>query len=133
MDLITLKHERGLCFSVEVHGHKFLVDMPKDSKGENRGPSPADLLASALGACMGMHMVLYGQTAGLPCEGLEMNLVYNLVQEKDGKRIGAVTIDVNLPANPGGREAALLRAAQNCIVRNTLEKGPEIDIAIVEK
>ena len=62
-----------------------------------------------------------------------MNLVYNLVQEKDRKRIGAVTIDVNLPRNLGEREAALLRAAQNCIVRNTLEKAPEVDIAIVEK
>jgi putative redox protein len=133
MDLITLKHEKGLCFSVEVRGHKFLVDMPKDSKGENQGPSPADLLASALGACMGMHMALYCQTAGLSCEGMEMNLVYNLVQEKDRKRIGAVTIDLNLPQDLGEREAALLRAAQNCIVRNTLEKGPEIDIAIIEK
>ncbi len=133
MDLITLKHEKGLCFSVEVRGHKFLVDMPKDSKGENQGPSPADLLASALGACMGMHMALYCQTVGLSCEGMEMNLVYNLVQEKDRKRIGAITIDVNLSRNFGEREAALLRAAQNCIVRNTLEKGPEIDIDVVEK
>ncbi len=130
MDLITLKHEKGLCFSVQVRGHKFLVDMPKESKGEDRGPSPADLLASALGACMGMHMALYCQTAGLSCEGMEMNLVYNLVQEKDHKRIGTVTIDVSLPRDLGPREAALLRAAQNCIVRNTLEKGLEIDMAI---
>ena len=101
MDLITLKQEKGLCFSVKVRGHKFLVDMPKDSKGENQGPSPADLLASALGACMGMHMALYCQTAGLSCEGMEMNLVYNLIQEKDRKRISAVTIDVNLPQNLG--------------------------------
>lgn len=130
MDLITLKHEKGLCFSVQVRGHKFLVDMPKESKGEDQGPSPADLLASALGACMGMHMALYCQTAGLSCEGMEMNLVYNLVQERDRKRIGTVTVDVNLPHDPGPREAALLRAAQNCIVRNTLEKGAEVDIAV---
>jgi putative redox protein len=133
MDLISLKHEKGLCFSVRVRGHEFLVDMPKDAKGGNQGPSPADLLSSALGACMGMHMALYCQTAGLSCEGMELNLVYNLVQEKDRKRIGAVTIDVNLPENLGEREAALLRAAQNCIVRNTLEKGPDIDIAVMGK
>ena len=133
MDLITLKYQKGLRFAVEVRGHKFLVDMPKESKGEDQGPSPADLLASALGACMGMHMALYCRTAGLSCEGMEMNLVYNLIQEQDRKRIGAVTIDVNLPQSLGAREAALLRAAQNCIVRNTLGKGPEIDIAIIEK
>lgn len=65
MDLITIKHEGGLCFSVQVREHHFRVDMPKGSKGEDRGPSPADLLCSALGACMGMHMALYGQTSGI--------------------------------------------------------------------
>jgi putative redox protein len=130
MDLITLKHEKGLCFSVQVRGHKFLVDMPRESKGQDQGPSPSDLLAASLGACMGMHMVLYSQTAGLSCEGMEMNLVYNLVEEQGRKRIQTVTLDVALPSDPGARRAALLRAAQNCIVRNTLEKGLVIDVEI---
>jgi putative redox protein len=130
MDLITLKHEKGLCFSVQVRGHKFLVDMPRDSKGQDQGPSPSDLLAASLGACMGMHMVLYSQTAGLSCDGMEMNLVYNLVEEQGRKRMQTVTLDVALPNDPGARSAALLRAAQNCIVRNTLEKGPVIDVEI---
>jgi putative redox protein len=130
MDLITLKHEKGLCFSIQVRGHKFLVDMPRDSKGQDQGPSPSDLLAASLGACMGMHMVLYSQTAGLSCDGMEMNLVYNLVEEQGRKRMQTVTLDVALPNDPGARSAALLRAAQNCIVRNTLEKGPVIDVEI---
>jgi len=133
MDLITLKHEKDLCFSVQVRGHKFLMDMPKESKGQDRGPSPADLLAASLGACMGMHMALYSRTTGLSCEGMEMNLVYNLVEEQGLKRIQTVTIDVVLPRDPGERSAALLRAAQNCIVRNTLEKGPAIDVEITTK
>ncbi len=133
MDLITLKHEKGLCFSVQVRGHRFLVDMPKESKGQDQGPSPADLLAASLGACMGMHMALYSQTAGLPCEGMELNLVYSLVEEQGRKRIQNVTIDVSLPQDPGERSTALLRAGHNCIVRNTLEKGPVIDVEIRPK
>lgn len=130
MDLITIKHESGLCFSIQVRGHQFRLDMPKDSKGADQGPSPADVLAASLGGCMAMHMALYCQTAGLPYEGMEMNLVYNLVEEKGKKRIGTITVDVSLPQDPGPREAAILRAAQNCIVRNTLEQAPEIDMAI---
>jgi len=130
MDLITIKHEKGLCFSVQVRGHQFRLDMPKDAKGADQGPSPADVLAAGLGGCMGMHMVLYCQTIGLPYEGMEMNLVYNIVEEKGKKRISTITVDVSLPQDPGPREAALFRAAQNCIVRNTMEKTPEIDMAI---
>jgi len=133
MDLITLKNEKGLCFSVQVRGHRFLVDMPMESKGQDQGPSPADLLAASLGACMGMHMALYSQTAGLPSKGMEMNLVYNLVEEQGQKRIQTVTIDVVMPQDPGERSATLLRAAQNCIVRNTLEKGPRIDVEITTR
>jgi uncharacterized OsmC-like protein len=79
---------------------------------------------------MGMHMALYSRTAGLPCEGMEINLVYNLTEEQGRKRIQAVTVDISLPQDPGERGAALLRAAQNCIVRNTLEKGPVVDVEI---
>jgi uncharacterized OsmC-like protein len=94
MDLMTIKHEKDLCFSVQVRGHKFLVDMPRDARGEDRGASPTDLLAASLGACMGMHMALYCQTVGLPHEGMEMNLVYTLVEESGRKRIESVTVDV---------------------------------------
>ncbi len=45
--------------------------------------------------------------------------------------IGTVTANVTLPQNPCPREAAILRAAQNCIVRNTLQKAPDIDLALV--
>ena len=62
-----------------------------------------------------------------------MNLVYNLVEEQGRKRIQTITIDVSLPHDPGERIAALLRAAQNCIVRNTLEKGPTVDVEITSE
>jgi len=76
---------------------------------------------------MGMHMALYGQAAGLSCEGMEMNLGYNRSDEQGRKRIRTI------PQDPGERGAALLRAAQNCIVRNTLEKGPVVDVEIATK
>jgi len=79
---------------------------------------------------MGMHMALYGQAAGLSCEGMEMNMVYNLSDEQGRKRIRTIIIDFSLPQDPGERGAALLRAAQNCIVRNTLGKRPVVDVEI---
>lgn len=132
MDLITVKHEEGLAFSVKIRGHKFLVDMPKESGGEDKGPSPADLLVSALGSCMAMHMALYGKTVGISWAGLELNLVYNLAEEAGKKRIASITVDVHMPQDIGPREAAFLRAGQNCLIRNSLEKCPEVDVAVIK-
>jgi len=133
MDLITIKHQKGLCFSIKVRGHELLMDMPKDSKGQDEGPSPADLLSASVGACMAMHMVLYCQTAGVSTEGLEMSLVYQPIEENGRKRIKAITVDVTPPQGIGPRKDALLRAAGNCIVRNTLAQGPEIDVAFTDE
>jgi putative redox protein len=132
MDLITIKHEEGLAFSVKIRGHKFLVDMPKDSGGEDKGPSPADLLVSALGSCLAMHMALYGNTIGLSCAGLELNLVYNIAEEAGKKRIANITVDIHMPKSMEPKEAAFLRAGQNCLIRNSLEKCPEIDVALIK-
>lgn len=132
MDLITIKHQSGLCFEVKVRGHQFLLDMAKDAKGEDRGPSPADMLSAAAGACMAMHMALYCQTAGIPTAGLELSLVYQPVDEQGRKRIKAITVDVTPPHEVGSRKEALRRAADNCIVRNTLAQAPEIDLAFTD-
>ncbi len=132
MDLITIKHETGLAFSVSVRGHKFIVDMPRDSGGGDRGPSPADLLVAALGSCMAMHMALYGKTVNIPWAGLELNLVYNIGEEAGKKRIANITVDILLPKDMGTREGAFLRAGQNCLIRNSLEKCPEIDVALIK-
>lgn len=132
MDLITIKHEAGLAFSVNIRDHKFIVDMPKDSGGEDKGPSPADLLVAALGSCMAMHMALYGKTVSLSLAGLELNLVYNIAEEIGKKRIANITVDVHMPQDLGPREAAFLRAGQNCLIRNSLEKSPEIDVAVIK-
>lgn len=132
VDLITIKHEEGLVFSVKVRGHKFLVDMPPESGGEDKGPSPADLLVSALGSCMAMHMALYSKTVGLSWAGLELNLVYNIAEEAGQKRIANITIDVHMPQDMRAREAAFLRVGQNCLIRNSLEKCPAIDVAVIK-
>ena len=59
-----------------------------------------------------------------------MSMVYNLVEEKGRRRISVVTGDVTLPQDPGPRKAALLRASENCIIRNTLGNPPEVDLEI---
>jgi putative redox protein len=132
MDLIRIIHQGGLCFEVRVRGHRFLVDMNKDAKGEDRGPSPAELLAASAGVCMAMHMALYCQTAGIPTAGLAVSLVPTLKEEQGRKRIEAVTVDVTPPVEVGARKAALLRAAESCIVRNTLAQGPAFDVAFTD-
>ncbi|MFA4915341.1 MAG: OsmC family protein [Syntrophales bacterium] len=130
MDLISIKHESGLCFSVSVRGHRFLVDMGKGDGGADEGPSPAELLVASIGSCVSAHIVKYCQTSKIPYEGMELNVTFQITDEDNKKRISHIVGDISLPQDPGPRTAAVLRAGQNCIIRNTLAHGPEIDLEI---
>ncbi|MFH1626006.1 MAG: OsmC family protein [Pseudomonadota bacterium] len=130
MDLISIKHESGLCFSVRVRGHRLTVDMGEDAGGADQGPSPAELLVAALGSCVGAHIARYCQTAKIPYDGMELNLTFQIAEEGNKRRISSIVGDISLPQDPGPRSKAILRAGKNCIVRNTLAQGPEIDLDI---
>ena len=130
MDLVSIKHEDGLCFSVNVRDHRFLIDMAKDEGGTDKGPSPAEVLVAALGSCVGAHIARYCQTAEIPHEGMELNLTFQSEKEENRIRVSSIVGDIFLPQDPGPRSKAVLRAAKNCIIRNTLEKGPEIDLEL---
>ena len=130
MDLVNIKHEGDLCFSVNVRDHRFLVDMAKDEGGSDKGVSPAELLIAALGSCVGAHIARYCQTANISHEGMEINLTFQIAAEGNERRISGIVGDISLPQDPGPRSKAILRAGKNCIIRNTLAQGPEIDLEL---
>ena len=103
MSLVSIKHENGLRVSVGIRQHKLILDVPADQGGTDTGPTPVELLASALGACMAMHIAKYCKAARLPHEGFGIDLDFQLA--KDPLRIGSLTVDIALP--PGFPRSAL--------------------------
>ena len=130
MQLVSIEHKDGVEFSVQIGRHSLTVDHPPDEGGQDNGPSPPELMVAALGGCMGYYMARYCQTISQSCKGLCIDLVPEL--SEDGKRVQKITIDLTPPDDfPEDRIKALLRAADKCVVHNTLRQGPEIDIEVV--
>jgi len=129
MGLVSIKHENGLRVSADIRGHKLLLDTPADEGGTNAGPSPVELLAAALGACMAMHIAKYCQAAKLPHEGFGVDLDYQLA--KDPLRVGSLTVDITLPADfPDNRIEAIKRTVQQCTVKNTFKESTVVDVEV---
>lgn len=113
---------------VEVGGHRFLVDEPPSAGGTGAGPSPFELLATALGACTSMTLRMYAERKGLALRRVTVEVAHRRRRADDGEG----TVDqfvrvIHLDGDLGeSQRAALLRIAEKCPVHRALERGAEI-------
>jgi putative redox protein len=129
MDLITVTREAGLEFNVRVRGHEFRSDMSVSDGGRDAAPSPAELLAGSLGACVAMMVQSYCDTHGYTDGEVEVSLTLELADNP--KRVGAVVIDVELPEDvPEDKREVVKRVAERCTIHATLDNAPRVDIEI---
>ena len=121
-----------------VGPHRFLGDEPVAAGGMDSGPSPYDLLLSALGTCTAMTLRLYADQKKLPLTGVSVTLTHAKIhaadcatcETKEGKidRIER-TIALEGPLDAAQR-ARLLEIADKCPVHRTLTSEVEIRTAL---
>lgn len=54
MDL-AVTHVSGDRFAIQVRGHRLVVDQPVADGGQDAGPTPTELFAASLAACVGFY------------------------------------------------------------------------------
>ena len=107
-------------------GQTLTTDAPVDNGGKGASFSPTDLVATALGTCMATIMGLAAQRHQLDIEGLEIQVIKEMVADPV-RRIGSLTTRLVFPAGkpiaPNLR-AMLEAAAKACPVKQSLH--PEV-------
>jgi len=68
---------------IEAGSHNIIADEPKSAGGNDEGPTPYDLLASALGACTSMTLHFYAKREKIPLEGVEAVITNDRMYAKD--------------------------------------------------
>jgi uncharacterized OsmC-like protein len=129
MSMMVVKHEGGMASSINVRGHKVMADVPPAMGGEDRGPTPVDLLAGSLGTCIAFYVARWCKQARVPHEGFEVDLDY--VHDREAHCVPVMKVSLRMPADfPGERRDALLKVATSCTVHNTLCSLPQIEIVV---
>jgi len=129
MPTLIVKHEGGMSSSMNVRGHKVIADVPQEMGGEDRGPTPVDLLAGSLGTCIAFYIARWCKEAKIPCEGFQVMVDY--VHDKENHCVPVLGVDIMMPKDfPEARKAGILKVAQQCTVHNTLCRIPEIKVAV---
>jgi len=117
---------------VSVGGHELVFDQPKTVPGgDDRGPSPLDVMAVSVAACAHYFAAAYLHGRGLSPEGLAVEVV----SEKERipvSRIGRLAITVQVPKDLDGRHlAGIERAIKSCPAYGTLLHPPSVDVSVM--
>lgn len=120
---------------IQTGKHTLLADEPADIGGEDLGPSPYQLLTSALGACTAMTMRMYADRKGWDIDEIKVHLNHNKKHsddcvdcEKPTSKIDhferIIEIDSELDETQRQR---LLEIANKCPVHRTLEGDVKVE------
>jgi putative redox protein len=125
---------------VAVGPHRFIADEPTDLGGDDRGPTPYDLLASALGTCTSMTLMVYARRKQWPLERVVVTAHHDRVHvedcvdcEKGTSRIERIERRIALvgPLTVEQR-ARLLEIADKCPVHRTLTGKLDIKTSLAD-
>ena len=109
----TLRHD------VEIRGHRVVADEPRESGGDDTGPSPEELLAASLASCSAITMVMYAERKGWDIGDVVVDVDYEPSQRGSPTRFRmAVRLSKELPEQQRER---LMQIAAKCPVHRTLE------------
>lgn len=121
---ILIDFPGGARVDAHVRGHTVHTDQPPSGGGGDSAPSPFELFLASLGTCAGIYVLGFCRQRNLPTEGIR------IVQ-----RVHAEKIELEIqvpPAFPKQYHKALIRSAELCKVKKTLENPPQFEITARE-
>lgn len=110
---------------IAVRGGTILADEPIDVGGGGTGPTPYELLSSALAACTAMTLRLYADRKGWTLPPFNVAVAHSIVPGSGDERPRdhferRIALEGPLDEE---RRAKLLEIADKCPVHRTLERG----------
>ena len=125
---MKVSYKGGALFTAEHRGHIVTIDLPADKGGTDKGMSPPELLAAALGSCIGVYVTQYCKQVGINCEDMTVDVDWEITASQP-MRIQQIRATINVPGGiPEERRAAVKKAADHCLIHQTLCTAPDIQI-----
>lgn len=116
---------------VRLGEHELIFDQPASVPGgQDRGPSPLDVMVASVAACAHYFAAAYLHGRGLASEGLTVE-VESEKERLPVPRIGRLVMRVTVPAGLDDRHLlGIGRAVKSCPAYGTLLHGTEVEVAI---
>ena len=138
--VVTRTGKKGFHTEIVANGHSLVADEPIPVGGADTGPSPYELLVSALGACTGMTLRMYADRRNLPLDAVTVRLKHQKIHAEDcvecvdqDRKIDSIEREIELQGDlDQATRRKLLEIANRCPVHRTLESRTRIESRLKE-
>ncbi len=127
---MTVTFPGGKRVDASYNGFTIATDQAVDSGGDGAAPEPFDYFLSSIATCAGIYVLGFCQRRNIPHEGVR--LVQCWERDRERKRITTIRIAIEVPPGfPEKYHKALIRAANQCSVKKTMEDPPQFVVETV--
>jgi uncharacterized OsmC-like protein len=128
---VSVLHESGPRFRAEYDGHIVTVDQPEEVGGTGKGMGPVPLFMASMGTCIGTFVHMFAAQRGIEHEGFRVDVEWEYAENP--KRVAKAIAKIEWPTKvPEKYRAAILKAAQQCVIHSTLRQTPELVVELSE-
>ena len=111
---------------ISVDKHTLYSDEPEELKGDDLGPSPFELLLSALGSCTAITLTMYAEMKKINLDVISVRLNY-IPPNKLENTPSRITRKIHLEGDfTKAQRDRMLEIADRCPVHRTLRQGVDI-------
>ncbi len=118
---------------VDAHFGPFTVttDQPPQGGGEGSAPTPFELFLSSIGTCAGIYVLGFCRQRNLSTNG--MRIIQHIHPNHMTGLVEKIDLEIQVPPSfPRQYHSALIRSAELCKVKKTLEQPPQFEIVTKE-
>lgn len=110
------------CFTVHT-------DQPAPS-GLGAAPTPFATFLASIATCAGIYVLGFCRQRGIPADGIQ--IVQRTDQDPETGLVAKIYLDIHLPPEfPLKYQAAVIRAADQCLAKKHLEHPPQVEVNAV--
>jgi ribosomal protein S12 methylthiotransferase accessory factor len=127
---MTVSFPGGQRVDASYNGFAIATDQAPDSGGEGSAPEPFDLFLASIATCAGIYVLRFCEKRSISQDGVR--LVQSWERDEKTRRLTTIRLDIEVPPDfPEKYHRALVRAAEQCSVKKTLQDPPAFQVETV--
>ena len=96
MSTLSVAHQAGDRFQLQVRGHRLTCDQPPADGGTDQGPTPTELFVASLAACVAFYARRFLARHHLDAAGLRVEAAFTMSPDRPA-RVDTITLRLLLP------------------------------------